>query len=572
MKKKLQRYFSLTDSGINNMFRAARMSFFRYMSFMLPPILIFRFLDDLIKGELKSELLYIGLLVLAIIIIYLALAREYKLTYDVTYEESTNLRIALAEKIKQLPLSYFSTHNLSDLSQTVMMDVSNIETAISHAVPECMGFVAFFGLVTILLCIGNIILGLAVTVPIWLAMAVMFATKAVQRKRVTQYYKRLLDNANAFQDAFEMQQEIKSYSMQDKVRADVFRKLEETERIHTASELVMAGFMSLIGVLPFVGPVLVAILGVSMYMGGQISLLYYLGYLMAVTAISHQYAVLAEFIATMFFFQDSFERIQTLQDEPIQKGKDKRIDQFDIRFDDVEFAYGDNKVINGVSFSAKTGEVTAIVGPSGCGKTTVLRLISRLYDYDRGRITVGGEEIKGMSTASLFGNIAIVFQNVELFDTSVMENIRLGRKDATDEEVLAAAKLANVDAIVEKLPDGYQTVIGENGSKLSGGERQRISIARAFLKDAPIILLDEISASLDVENEMEIQHSINKLIRNKTVIIVSHRMRSIEKADQIIVMNDGKVDRIGKHEALLAESPLYAAMVEKSQLTEAYCY
>ena len=293
---------------------------------------------------------------------------------------------------------------------------------------------------------------------------------------------------------------------------------------------------------------------------------------MAVTTISHQYASLSEFIAAIFFFEDSYDRIRDLMDEEVQPGIDKEVQKFDICFNDVEFQYGDNKVINGVSFTANQNAVTAIVGPSGCGKTTVLRLLSRLYDYDKGEVTVGGEDIKSISTASLFSKISIVFQNVELFNTSVMENIRLGRKDATDEEVFAAAKLANVDEIVAKMPDGYETIIGENGSKLSGGERQRISIARAFLKDAPIILLDEISASLDVENEMEIQNSINKLIENKTVIIVSHRMKSIEKADKIVVMDDGKVVSAGKHEELIKNSKLYGDMVRKSQLTEEYIY
>ena len=286
---------------------------------------------------------------------------------------------------------------------------------------------------------------------------------------------------------------------------------------------------------------------------------------MAATTISHNYANLSEFILVMFYFEDSYGRIRDLRYVPSQKGLEKDISKFDICFKDVEFKYVDNKVINGVSFTAKQNEVTAIVGPSGCGKTTILRLLSRLYDYDKGSITIGGEDIKEISTKSLYKNISIVFQNVELFNTSIMENIRMGRKGATDEEVLEAARLANVDKIVESLADGYNTIIGENGSKLSGGERQRISIARAFLKDAAIILLDEISASLDVENEMEIQNSINKLIENKTVVIVSHRMKSVEKADKIIVMNEGKVESVGRHDELLKNSDLYKEMVKKSQ-------
>lgn len=572
MKKKLQRYFSLSEKGANNMMKAARASFCKYFAFMFPPILVFVFLGDMMDGRLKTWYFYMGILAIGAILMYLITAREYRLTYDVTYEESTNLRIELAKKLKELPLSYFSTHNLSDLSQTVMMDVGNIEMAISHAIPETIGFAAFFSIVTVMLCAANPILGLSTALPIWLGFAIMFFTRNMQTSKVKIYYRKLLENANAFQDAFEMQQEIKSYSMQEQVRKEVEAKLDNTEKIHITSEFTMAIMNAVIGVIPLLGPVLVAVLGAIMLQNGKAPLLYYMGYLMASTSISRQYATLAEFLLMVFYFEDSFGRIRDLMDEEIQSGCDKKLDNYDICFKDVEFQYADNKVINGVNFTANQNEVTAIVGPSGCGKTTVLRLISRLYDYDKGSITIGGEDIKSISTTSLFSKISIVFQNVELFNTSVLENIRLGRKDATDEAVLAAARLANVDEIAEKLPEGFNTLIGENGSKLSGGERQRISIARAFLKDAPIILLDEISASLDVENEMEIQKSISKLIENKTVIIVSHRMKSIEKADKIILMDGGVVENAGSHDKLLEESGLYKAMVGKSQLTEDYIY
>ena len=568
MKEKIQRHFSLTDKGTTNIFKAARASFCKYLTFMLPPMLVFTFLRDFTNNQLNSFYFYLGVLVAIAVLMYLVVAREYKLTYDVTYEESTNLRVELARKIKDLPLSYFSTHNLSDLSQTVMMDVSNIEMAISHAVPETMGFLVFFVIVSILLCLGNLILGLCVVLPIWLALALMLISKKMQIRNVKKYYERLLDNANSFQEAFEMQQEIKSYSMQDKIRKEVVDKLTDTEKLHISAEFTMAIMSGIIGILPLIGPVFVAVFGAILFSNGNISLLYYVGYLMAATTISHNYANLSEFILVMFYFEDSYGRIRDLRDVPSQKGLEKDISKFDICFKDVEFKYVDNKVIDGVSFTAKQNEVTAIVGPSGCGKTTILRLLSRLYDYDKGSITIGGEDIKDISTKSLYKNISIVFQNVELFNTTIMENIRMGRKGATDEEVLEAARLANVDKIVESLPDGYNTIIGENGSKLSGGERQRISIARAFLKDAAIILLDEISASLDVENEMEIQNSINKLIENKTVIIVSHRMKSVEKADKIIVMNEGKVESVGRHDELLKNSDLYKEMIKKSQQTE----
>lgn len=572
MKARIQKYFALTDQGINNTIKASIFSFLKFFSFTFSPILVFMFLQDYLRGELKSLTIYMAILTTVVVIMYFILRKEYILTYDTTYEESTALRENIANQFKRLPLSYFSKHNLSDLSQTIMMDVNNIEMVISHALPQGIGFLYFFILISVLMILSVPLMGLAVVVPIWLAMFIMFFTGRAQTSGVRKYYKTLLENAASFQEAFEMQQEIKSYSMQGQVEKDVSKKLEDSEKIHIKAEFTMAFMSFLIGLLPYLAPVLTAVIGAMLFTKGEINILYYVGYLMAATTISSQYAAVNEYILMALFFEDSFKRIRELREEKIQEGVDKKLENFEVEMRNVSFSYGNNKVINNVSFIAKQGEVTALVGPSGCGKTTILRLISRLYDYDSGMICIGGEDIKKISTESLFENISIVFQKVELFNNSILENIRIGRKDASDEEVILAAKLANVDKIVEKLPDGYHTVIGENGSKLSGGERQRISIARAFLKDAPIILLDEISASLDVENEMEIQNSINKLIKDKTVIIISHRLKSVEKADQIIVMNDGVIDSKGAHEEVLKLSEIYSAMIKKSELTDSYVY
>ncbi|MBC2575857.1 ABC transporter ATP-binding protein [Peptostreptococcus canis] len=572
MKARIQKYFALTDQGINNTIKASIFSFLKFFSFTFSPILVFMFLQDYLRGELKSLTIYMAILTTVVVIMYFILRKEYILTYDTTYEESTALRENIANQFKRLPLSYFSKHNLSDLSQTIMMDVNNIEMVISHALPQGIGFLYFFILISVLMILSVPLMGLAVVVPIWLAMFIMFFTGRAQTSGVRKYYKTLLENAASFQEAFEMQQEIKSYSMQGQVEKDVSKKLEDSEKIHIKAEFTMAFMSFLIGLLPYLAPVLTAVIGAMLFTKGEINILYYVGYLMAATTISSQYAAVNEYILMALFFEDSFKRIRELREEKIQEGVDKKLENFEVEMRNVSFSYGNNKVINNVSFIAKQGEVTALVGPSGCGKTTILRLISRLYDYDSGMICIGGEDIKKISTESLFENISIVFQKVELFNNSILENIRIGRKDASDEEVILAAKLANVDKIVEKLPNGYHTVIGENGSKLSGGERQRISIARAFLKDAPIILLDEISASLDVENEMEIQNSINKLIKDKTVIIISHRLKSVEKADQIIVMNDGVIDSKGAHEEVLKLSEIYSAMIKKSELTDSYVY
>lgn len=572
MKDKLQRYFALTDQGINNTIRASIFSFLKFTTFTFTPILVFMFLQDYINGELKSITVYMMILIAIAVVMFLILRREYILTYDTTYEESTALREDIANKFKMLPLSYFSKHNLSDLSQTIMMDVNNIEMAISHALPQGIGFFFFFIVISILMIINVPLMGLAIAIPIWLAIFIMFISGKEQTKGVKKYYKTLLENAASFQEAFDMQQEIKSYSMQKQVEKDVGKKLEDSEKLHIKAEFKMAFMSFLIGLLPYLAPIFTAIIGAMLFTQGKINILYYVGYLMAATTISAQYAGVNEYILVALFFEDSFKRIREIRDEKTQEGIDKKLDSFDVELKNVSFSYGKNKVIDNVSFVANQGEVTALVGASGCGKTTVLRLISRLYDYDSGSICIGGEDIKSISTESLFENISIVFQKVELFNNSILENIRIGRKDASDEEVISAAKQANVDKIVEKLPDGYNTVIGENGSKLSGGERQRISIARAFLKNAPIILLDEISASLDVENEMEIQNSLNKLIKDKTVIIISHRLKSVENADKIIVMRDGVVDSVGNHEEVLRQSDIYNSMIKKSELTDSYVY
>ena len=310
-----------------------------------------------------------------------------------------------------------------------------------------------------------------------------------------------------------------------------------------------------------------------MYLAGTAPLLYLIGYIIAASRVMDAVAGVEMNLAEMMYIDARVKRINELRETETQEGEPASLQHYGIQFENVEFSYNKGqKIIDGISFTAEQNQVTALVGPSGCGKTTVLRLASRLYDYDKGQILIDGKDIAKIDTDSLFDKISIVFQDVGLFNTSIMENIRVGNKNADDNDVKKAARLANCTEFIEALPDGYNTVIGENGSRLSGGERQRLSIARALLKNAPIIILDEISASLDVENEMKIQESLNTLIKGKTVIIISHRLKSIENADKIIVMNKGKIDAEGKHAELLKASPLYRDMIEKSGLTETYVY
>lgn len=572
MKKYLQHHFGISTQGASNIIRASCANFIVMIVSMIPPGVGIWFIAEVLQGLRRPYYVYAVIIALSFVLLLLVLLREYKLNYDVTYEESASLRVYIAEKLKQLPLAYFSKHNLTDLSQSVMMDVSNIEMVISHAIPSFIGYVGFLALISVLCIIGQPVLGCLALLPIWLTLLLMLLTKRIQLKMVHQYYDRLLKNSAIFQESFDMQQEIKSNAMQARVKQSVFAALEQTEALHLKSEFTMASIVSAIALLPFAAPALVAIVGSYLLSLESISLLYFIGYLVSSYTLAAQFTGINQFLLMIFFFEDSYQRIRAMREEPIQTGTDFQFDCFDVTLQDVEFSYDATEVIKGVSFTAKQGQTTALVGPSGCGKTTILRLISRLYDYDRGNIFIGDKDILAASTESLFKNISIVFQNVELFDNTVLENIRIGRKDATDEEVLEAARLANVDSIVQRLPQGYQTMIGENGSRLSGGERQRISIARAFLKDAPIILLDEISASLDVENERAIQKSLVSLVHNKTVIIISHRLRSIEQVDQIVVMKDGRVEASGTHEELLEISPTYRNMLEKSAKTETFNY
>ncbi|MFC2603725.1 MAG: ABC transporter ATP-binding protein, partial [Treponema sp.] len=357
------------------------------------------------------------------------------------------------------------------------------------------------------------------------------------------------------------------------VKQKLIKEVQDGEKMHIPVELAQAlPTTTANSILVFmIGFTL--LFGVPMLLNGEVSLLFLLGYIIAAAKIKDAVSGLYMNLAEIMYIDSRIKRIKELREVKIQSGEKAELKTYNIEFKDVEFSYNaDRKVINGLSFTAKQGEVTALVGPSGCGKTSVLRLMSRLYDYDKGQILIDGKDIAKIDTDSLFDKISIVFQDVMLFNTTVMENIRIGNKNATDDEVKEAARLANCSEFIESLPDSYNTVIGENGSKLSGGERQRLSIARAFLKNAPIIILDEISASLDVENEMKIQESLNTLIKNKTVVIISHRLKSVENADKIIVLDNGILNAEGTHKQLMENSALYRNMIKKSGMTEVYTY
>lgn len=573
MKTYLKNRFGLTDKGAEGALVAIRYSSLKTLSYMLPMFLLMYVMQGLLSlGDFSLWISVIAYVIIALLMIFV-INRDYITTYNETYKESANLRIEISEVIKDLPLSFYSSRDLTDLSQTIMKDVETIEHALSHAIPGFYGFIINFFIISILLLIGNVKLGLAVILPILASIILNLMSKNTQKKSTNSYYKEQRKSSKMFQELIDLSTEIKSYNLtedKEKSGVDFVRSLEKE---HIKSELGQ--------VIPIVSATVVANLSLALaiYVGlnsliyGEINILYFAGYLFASARLIDGVAAFNAFYGELMYIDSPVEKIKALRNEKIQRGKRADLKSFDIKGDKVSFSYlDDKKVIDNISFKALQGKTTALVGPSGCGKSTLIKLVARLYDYDSGEITIDGKEIKNIATQDLFKHISMVFQDVTLFNGSVMENIRLGRSSASDEEVLEAARLANCDDFVKKLPRGYETEIGENGSNLSGGERQRISIARAFLKDAEIILLDEIAASLDVENEKYIQESLNKLTKNKTVIIISHRMKSIENVDQIIVMKDGKIEDFGRHKELIERSKTYKKMIESSKKSEEFVY
>lgn len=579
MINKIQNMFGLTKTGAKGMFRASILSFFANVTFILPISILFFFVDVCLKNGNAGGFKEMGFYLIAMLLVALIMGCvnyfSYNSLYTATYKESADLRIELANILKDLPLSYFSKHDTSDISQTFLSDVAAIEHALSHAVPEMIGVLIFLVVIGIIMIISSPFLGLAIFIPIILSVLLLALSYKIQVTNTTKYYQKLRVQSESFQQAIEMQQEIKSYSLIEKTIKQLNEDLDDGEKLHIQTEWAQAAPLQIALILLKAPIGLVVFFGLSLVLSGQVSLLYLLGYIVAAARIVDAAAGIEANAAEVMYIQARIRRIKSLRNTEKQKivEDEKKIDNYDIEFKNVEFSYNeDSKVVDRASFIAKQNEVTALVGPSGCGKTTILRLASRLYDHDKGAITIGGKNIDSIPIDSLFEKISIVFQDVMLFNTSVLENIRIGRKDATDEEVKEAAKLAHANDFIEKLENGYDTLIGENGAKLSGGERQRLSIARAFLKNSPIIILDEISSALDVENEMNIQESLNHLIENKTVIIISHRLKSIENVDKIVVMKNGKVECEGKHSYLLEHSPTYQVMIEKSGLTDKWVY
>lgn len=573
MKTYLKRAFQLSDSGVKGLAKSIWSFFLYYVSFVPPMICVFLFADRLLNGNTGKPVVYLLFMLAATLVMYLVINYNYKTTYDETYQESANLRIDLAEQLSKLPLSYFSKHNLSDLAQTIMADVASIEHAFANAVANSIGFAIYFLVISVALLIMNWKLGLCVLLPVLTSASVLFLTKKLQVRDVNKHYDKLRDISESFQNAIELNQEIKSYGLKEKVEAQMDQQLDESENLQWKAQIIQTIPVAIGQTLSILPIGITATVGLSMLASGQVSILILLGYIIMAAKLSGAMGGVLLYLTEIFYLDARIARIGEIKNHELQGGEKAVLSDFNVEIKDVCFSYQkDTQVICHASFTAEQGQVTALVGPSGCGKTTMLKLISRLYDADSGTVQIGGTDIREIHTDSLFKYVSIVFQEVILFNTSIMENIRLGRLDASDEEVIRAAKLAGCNEFVSRLPDTYQTIIGENGAKLSGGERQRLSIARAILKDAPIIILDEIAASLDVETEVQIQTGLNHLIQGKTVIVISHRLKSIENADKIVVMKAGTVEACGKHAHLLKQSPTYRKMIEKSNLAEKFNY
>ena len=572
MKEHFKKKFHVTEEGAQGLVRAVWASFIVNVIAMFPVMILMLLGQQILEGTFHSQTLYFAISLGICVILFIALLVEYERMYNATYKESANLRENLGKTLAKLPLAFFSKRNLSDLAQSIMSDVEAIEHAMSHAIPKIYGLYLFIPILGVMLLVGNVKLGLAVILPMTLRLLILVAFKGEGIKRNKKFFDQLRANAEDFQEAIELHQEIRSYHLTDDVQKDLYTKMDESEKIQMKTEGLAVGIMALSNLFSFISLGIVLYVGVGLLAKGEVSLLYVVGYVLAAMKLKDLIDLSSEAALEIRHITPRVENIASIQDAPLQKGKDVDLRRVSIDVEDVHFGYGEKNVLDGVNFTARQGDVTALVGPSGCGKSTLLKLMSRLYDYDSGAIRIDDYDIQNVSTDSLFKKTSTVFQDVMLFNTSVMENIRIGRLDATDEEVKEAARMANCMDFIDEMPEGFHTAIGENGQELSGGQRQRLSIARAFLKDAPILILDEITSSLDVENERIIQQSLNHLIQNKTVVIISHRLKSVEKADKIVVLNKGKVEGEGRHDELLKISPTYRNLIEKSEMAEAFVY
>ena len=571
MIKTLQRRFALSRQGAVDLIKGCIACVVQDISFMLPVGLLYYFVIDTMNGNLNGSRIAfyaVGSLV-CLCLIFIATWFQYNATYLATYVESGVRRISLAEQLRKIPLSFFGKKDLADLTNSIMGDCATLETTFSHYVPALAGSLISTTLIAICLFAIDFRMALAA---VWV-LPIAF-TITLFSARVQEYFNRKSVAANValesgVQECIESLQDLKSNNAEESYLKGLDKKIDYVEKRHIITELGTALFVVSSTLILKFGIATVALVGSALLIRGEIDIPLFFMFLLVASRLYAPLEGALQNLAAVISTKTNINRMNEIFDQPIQTGSNTMTNQgYDIVFDHVGFAYNTGEtVLKDVSFTAKQGEVTALVGPSGGGKTTVSRLAARFWDINKGKITVGGMDISKIDPETLLSLYSIVFQDVTLFNNTIMENIRIGRKDATDEEVIAAARLANCEEFAVKLPDGFYSMIGENGCELSGGERQRISIARAFLKNAPIILLDEATASLDVENETLIQAALSRLIKDKTVLVIAHRMRTVSGADKVVVLSDGSVAEQGTPEKLMNTGKIYPHMVKLQMIS-----
>ena len=574
MIKRLQRRFALSRQGAVDLIKGCAACVLQDISFMFPVGLLYSLVIDMMSGGVAGSriLFYATGVLVCLALIFIATWFQYNATYLATYVESGVRRISLAERLRKIPLSFFGKKDLADLTNSIMGDCATLETAFSHYVPALAGSLISTTLIALCLFAYDWRMALAAVWVLPIAFAITLFSARIQ-----EYFNRKAVAANValesgVQECIESLRDLKANNAEDAYLKGLDEKIDASEKRHIITELGTALFVVSSTLILKFGIAAVALVGSALLIRGEIDVPLFFMFLLVVSRLYSPLEGALQNLAAVISPRPNIHRLFGIMVHAIQSGSPRLTNAgCDIVFDHVGFAYNTGEtVLKDVSFTAKQGEVTALVGPSGGGKTTVSRLAARFWDINKGTITVGGMDISNVEPETLLSLYSIVFQDVTLFNNTIMENIRIGRKDASDEEVLAAARMANCEEFAARLPQGYDSMIGENGCELSGGERQRISIARAFLKNAPIILLDEATASLDVENETLIQSALSRLIKDKTVLVIAHRMRTVSSADQVIVLADGTVAEQGPPDELLRTGTIYPHMVELQRISQSW--
>ncbi len=569
MGEQLKRKYALTDKGLVNTKKGAAWTVVVNLTMMAGMGILYYlmqgYMDTLTRGAaLPRAWVFLGLVAAFVVLSFLTHLEQYHTTYGLVYREIKDTRISIAERLRKLPLGYFGKRDLADLTETIMGDVNRLEHVWSHCLGYLYGAYISTAIIAVMLFVYDWRMALACLWGVPVAFLLLFGSRRIQKRSSQKLKADALAVSDNIQESIENIREIRATNREKEYLDRLYQKIDRFESTNRKGELVIGLFVNGASIIMRLGVATTILTGASLVLKGSIDFMLMFLFLMVITRIYAPFDQALALIAEMFVSQVSASRLNEIHDTPTAEGAEVFEPKgHDIVFDNVSFAYDDHDVLKGVSFTAKEGEVTALVGPSGSGKSTCARLAARLWDVPKGSIKVGGADISTVDPEVLLTDYSMVFQDVVLFDDTVMENIRLGKHGATDEEVRAAAAAANCDEFVEKLPQGYDTPIGENGAKLSGGERQRISIARALLKNAPIVLLDEATASLDVENETKVQGALSRLLAGKTVLVIAHRMRTVEAADKIVVLTEGQVVEEGSPAELLArENGVFRRMAQ----------